>query len=72
MVPEFYALIGVVILLLTIASKSHKHMNILSVLLPAAYLVLGLYTLSSSVLPHYFWYDNYFFIDHLGLYEALI
>ncbi|NLE04833.1 MAG: hydrogenase membrane subunit [Crenarchaeota archaeon] len=72
MVPELFALIGLAIVLLTIASKSHKQMNLLSVILPIVYLVLGFYTLFSVALPHYFWYDNYFFIDHLSIYEALI
>jgi hydrogenase-4 component F len=72
MTPELYALIGFVILSLIIVSKSHRIMNLLTILLTTLYVVLGLDVLFNSVLPQYFWYDNYFFIDHLGIYEALI
>lgn len=72
MMPELYALIGFGILFLTLITKSHRIMNALTVVLASVYLILGINVLCNSALPQYFWYDNYFFIDHLGLYEALI
>ncbi len=41
-------------------------------ILPAAYIALALYTLASDGLPNYDLGGNYFFMDHLGIYEVLI
>ena len=71
-VLAIYAFVGVAVLLLTLASKSHRTMNILSITLPAAYVVLTLYTLTYAATPAYSLGDNYFLIDHLSLYEILI
>lgn len=67
-----YVVIGVVITVLTVFSKSHKTQNTLSVILPITYLALTLYTLLSAALPSYGLGGNYFLIDHLSLYEILI
>jgi hydrogenase-4 component F len=67
-----YALVGLAIMLLTVVAKSHKTLNILSIILPATYIIIALYTLSASELPNYSLGGNYFFMDHLGLYEVLI
>ncbi len=67
-----YIIIGVVITVLTVFSKSHKTQNTLSVILPVTYLALTLYTLLSATLPSYGLGGNYFLIDHLSLYEILI
>jgi hydrogenase-4 component F len=69
---SLYALVGLAILLSVILSKSHKTMNILSIILPATYIVLALYTLASDELPNYLLGGNYFLMDHLGIYEVLI
>ena len=67
-----YALVGVAVLLLTIISKSHRTMNILSIALPATYVILTLYVLTYAAIPAYSLGGNYFLIDHLSLYEILI
>ena len=71
-VLPLYAIVGLAILLLVIFSKSHKTLNILSIILPATYIVLALYTLASDELPNYLLGGNYFLMDHLGIYEVLI
>lgn len=71
-VLAIYALAGLVILLLTIASKSHRAMSILAGALPASYIGLSLFTLAYGQLPAYSLGGNYFLIDHLSLYEILI
>jgi hydrogenase-4 component F len=71
MIFELYLLTGISALLFTLISKSHKIMHFFSVMLPIAYIVIGFFALSLSF-PRYFWYDNYFFMDHLSVYEALI
>ena len=67
-----YAIIGAIITVLTVFSKSHKTQNTLAVILPASYLALTLYTLLTAALPSYGLGGNYFLIDHLSLYEILI
>ncbi len=69
---SLYAAIGFASLLLILASKSHKIMNLVSAAHPLAYLLLTAYILSSATLPAYFFADEYFFIDHLGIFEVLI
>ena len=69
---SLYAIIGLAIILLVIFSKSHRVINLLSIVLPASYIALALYTLASDVLPTYLLGGNYFFMDHLGIYEVLI
>jgi hydrogenase-4 component F len=72
MVLAIYAIVGAVVLLLTVLAKSHRTMNILSVALPAVYVSLTLYTLAYAAIPAYSLGGNYFLIDHLSLYEILI
>ena len=60
-VLAIYALVGVAVLLLTLVSKSHKTMNILSIALPAAYVALTLYTLTYAAIPTYSLGGNFFF-----------
>ncbi len=69
---SLYAVIGLAIILMLIFSKSHKTINALSMILPASYIALALYTLASEGLPNYVLGGNYFFMDHLGIYEVLI
>jgi hydrogenase-4 component F len=71
-VMMLYAVIGLAVILLVIFSKSHKTINVLSIILPAVYISLALFTLTSFALPSYFFGDNYFFVDHLSIYEVLI
>ena len=72
LILAIYAVVGVAILLLTVVSKSHRIMNILSIILPVSYLVLTLFTLVYAAIPTYSLGGNYFLIDHLSLYEILI
>ncbi len=72
MILAIYALVGVAVLLLTIISKSHRTMNILAIILPAIILALTLFTLTYSSNSRLLLGGNYFFIDHLSLYEVLI
>lgn len=72
LVLAIYAIVGLTVLLLTIFSKSHRTMNILSIILPAVYVVLTLFTLTNAAIPAYSLGGNYFLIDHLSLYEILI
>ena len=72
MILAVYALAGVAVLVLTVFSKSHRTMNILSIILPAACLALTLFTLTYGAIPAYSLGGNYFLIDHLSLYEILI
>ena len=72
MILALYVLVGVAVLLLTVISKSHRTMNILSIALPATYVALTLFTLTYAALPAYSLGGNYFLIDHLSLYEILI
>jgi hydrogenase-4 component F len=67
-----YALIGLAAVLLVVASKSHRTMNIITIALPAAYLILAVYSLSNLSLPSIGLGGNYFFMDHLGIYEVVI
>jgi hydrogenase-4 component F len=67
-----YALVGVAVLLLIVLSKSHRTMIILSLVLPATYVVLTLLLLIYATIPAYSLGGNYFLIDHLSLYEILI
>jgi hydrogenase-4 component F len=72
LIIALYAVVGLAVLLLTVASKSHRTMNILSIVLPAAYIALTFFTLTCAAVPAYSLGDNYFLIDHLSLYEILI
>jgi hydrogenase-4 component F len=72
LILTIYAFVGVAVLLLTVVSKSHRTMNILSIVLPASYLVLTLFTIVYSAIPTYSLGGNYFLVDHLSLYEILI
>jgi hydrogenase-4 component F len=71
-VLAIYGLLGLVVLLLTMLSKSHRTMNGLSIALPAGYIALTLFTLVYGTLPAYNLGGNYFLIDHLSIYEILI
>ncbi len=53
LILALYAIVGAAVLLLTVVSKSHKTMNILSIILPAAYVALTLYTLTYAAIPAY-------------------
>lgn len=72
MILALFGLLALVTALLTIASKSHKIMNALAIILSASYVFLTLISLVSSVLPDYLLFGGYFCIDHLSLYEILI
>ena len=72
MILALYILVGAAVLFLTIISKSHRTMNILSMVLPSTYVALTLFTLTYAAIPAYSLGGNYFLIDHLSLYEILI
>ncbi len=67
-----YGVLGLVIVLLTIIAKSHKTINFLAIILPASFLLLGLYSLGFTQVPNYSVGSGYFFMDHLCIYEVLI
>ena len=67
-----YGLVALGVLLLTLLSKSHRTMNVLSIVLPASFLALTLFILTYSRLPGYALGGGYFLVDHLSLYEVLI
>ncbi|XHH09690.1 MAG: proton-conducting transporter membrane subunit [Candidatus Bathyarchaeia archaeon] len=67
-----YAVLGLIVVLLTILFKTHKSINILSVILPAGFIILSLYSLGFAEVPNYSVVGGYFLIDHLGIYEVLI
>ena len=69
---SLYALVGLVVLLLAVLSRSHKIMNTLSIALPASYIALTLFALVFATLPGYSLVGGYFLMDHLALYEVLI
>jgi hydrogenase-4 component F len=68
---SLYAVVGLVALLLTVIARSHRTMNLLSIALPAAYLILAAFTAAYFELPNYL-DGEYFFMDHLGIFEVLI
>ena len=72
MVLAVYGLVALAVVLLTLLCKSHSKMNALSLILPASFLGLTLYTLVYGALPAYSLGGSYFLIDHLSLYEILI
>ncbi len=72
LILAIYLIVGAAVSLLTVVSKSHKTLNILSIILPATYVALTLYTLIYAAIPAYSLGGNYFLIDHLSLYEILI
>ncbi|VVB61230.1 F(420)H(2) dehydrogenase subunit M [uncultured archaeon] len=72
MILSIYAIVGFVALLLILLCRSHRSMNALSTVHSLAYFTLALYTLLYVRLPSFYLQDRYFFIDHLGIYEALI
>jgi hydrogenase-4 component F len=67
-----YLIIGAIILAIVAITKSHKIMNVATIILPATFIGLSVYTLNCTSLPGYFGSDSYLFIDHLGLYEIII
>ncbi len=67
-----YGLVAAVALMLTLLSKSHRVLNILSIALPASYTALTLYILTYAVLPGYSLGGGYFLMDHFALYEVVI
>jgi hypothetical protein len=67
-----YGLLSLIFVLFTIVSKSHKVMNYLAVALAGGFLVLSLSSLALMTLPSYTGDGSYFFMDHLGVYEAII
>lgn len=67
-----YGLVALAVLLLTLASKSHKIMNVLAISLAASYVALTLFILTYVALPGYSLGGGYFLMDHLALYEVFI
>ena len=65
MMLAIYGLVAFAVLLLTLFSKSHRTMNILSIVLPASYVALTLFTLTYAALPAYSLGGSYFLMDHL-------
>jgi hydrogenase-4 component F len=64
--------LNLAVLVLILASKSPKSMNLYTILNAFAGLVAVGYTLISEKLPIYFLSNNYLFIDTLSAYEILI
>lgn len=72
MIFQIYAAFGFVILAMIIVSKTHRVLNILSTLHALTYFLLSAYALKYLALPAYYLETKYFFMDHFGIYMALI
>jgi hydrogenase-4 component F len=67
-----YAVAGLAALALIAPSRSHRHMQAVTVLHAAACMFLSAHALATLRLPAYFGPGGYLFMDHLGLYEAFV
>ncbi|MGA9189214.1 MAG: proton-conducting transporter membrane subunit [Methanosarcina sp.] len=67
-----YLAVGAVSLALILLSKSHRTMNAFSILHTLAFLVIGLYALLTTAVPAFEAGSEYFYLDHLSIYEVLI
>jgi hydrogenase-4 component F len=72
LILAIYAIVGASVMGITLALKKHRILNVLSIALPAAYLIITLMALFFSEVPAYSLGGGYFLVDHLSLYEILI
>ncbi|TFH05143.1 MAG: hydrogenase membrane subunit [Methanosarcina sp.] len=67
-----YLAVGAISLALILLSKSHRAMNAFSILHTLAFLAIGLYALLTTIVPAFEAGSEYFYVDHLSIYEVLI
>lgn len=67
-----YLAVGAMALALILLSKSHRAMNTFSILHTLAFLAIGLYAMFTTSAPAFEAGSEYFYVDHLSIYEGLI
>ncbi|HNW38608.1 MAG TPA: hydrogenase expression protein HupG, partial [Methanosarcina vacuolata] len=67
-----YLAMGAIALALITLSKSHRAMNAFFILHTLASLTIGVYVLLTAPFPIFETGSEYFYVDHLSLYEVLI
>lgn len=67
-----YLAVGAIALALITLSKSHRAMNAFFILHTLASLTIGVYVLLTAPVPIFETGSEYFYVDHLSLYEVLI
>lgn len=67
-----YLAAGAIALALILLSKSHRSMNAVFILHTLAFLAIGLYALLTTTIPGFETGSEYFYVDHLSIYEVLI
>jgi hydrogenase-4 component F len=67
-----YLVVSIIVLLLIGLAQSQKIMNWLSVIHSLSFIIITGYIFYSVVLPQYYFDNNYFFLDHLGVFEILL
>lgn len=67
-----YLIVGAIALALILLSKSHGAMNAFFILHTLASLAIGVYVLLTTTVPIFETGSEYFYVDHLSLYEILI
>ncbi|WP_292391919.1 proton-conducting transporter membrane subunit [Methanosarcina sp. UBA5] len=67
-----YLAVGAVAFALILLSKSHRAMNVFFILHTLAFLAIGFYALLTITAPGFETGSEYFYVDHLSLYEVLI
>jgi len=67
-----YLAVGAIALALITLSKSHRAMNAFFILHTVAFLIIGVYVLLTTTVPIFETGSEYFYVDHLSLYEVLI
>lgn len=67
-----YLAMGAIALALIALSKSHRTMNAFFILHTLAFLAIGIYVLLTTAVPIFETGSEYFYVDHLSLYEVLI
>lgn len=72
MIVLSYLAVGVIALALITLSKSHRTMNAFFILHTVASLTIGVYVLLTTTVPILETGSEYFYVDHLSLYEVLI
>lgn len=72
MIVLSYLAVGAIALALITLSKSHRAMNAFFILHTVASLAIGVYVLLTTTVPIFETGSEYFYVDHLSLYEALI
>jgi hydrogenase-4 component F len=72
MIVLSYLAVGAIALALITLSKSHRAMNAFFILHTVASLTIGVYVLLTTTVPIFETGSEYFYVDHLSLYEVLI